>query len=337
MSRWDTPEAVRQLLESSEVVAAVECARSLPNAHEDDFVDEPCARRYLRANEGNVQAAAAVLAATLHWRLKERPKEVECPACRQDPHSHNMRVVGVDRFERPVIYTDFSQAIHRFHAEDAMQHLMRTLEDACAIQASRLRRGLAQPQRDAEPEANVWIIDFHGYGLWKDSNPRMAVMAGRMLTHYPERLGRCLLVDAPRFFAATWAAVSKVINATTAAKVAFARTDDGSLAEDLHAWAPGPLSDWLMSEVRENRLPQFQKGEKEYWRAVNAAGSPHAHDPRGLPEFVASPEFVLTLTSRLAAPKGVFEAAAGRVAESQATCLHRLDDVVITAGAIVEI
>lgn len=51
-----------------------------------------------------------------------------------------------------------------------------------------------------------------------DTDPRTAVLAARLLAHYPERLGRCLLVDAPKVFAATWSAVKAVLNEVTSSK-----------------------------------------------------------------------------------------------------------------------
>jgi len=123
-------------------------------------------------------------------------------------------------------------------------------------------------------------------------------MAGRLLAHYPERLGRAVILDAPRFFSATWVAVSKVVNTTTAAKVMFARTDDGSFDTELGTWAGGPLKQWLLAEIAENRLKQYQHGEKEYW---SASADVSAHDPRALAAFAASPEFALVLTHRVVA------------------------------------
>ncbi|CAE7948210.1 pitC, partial [Symbiodinium sp. KB8] len=255
------------------------------------FADDACVKRYLRACNGDVQSAAGALAATLKWRQQTRPAEVECSACAQSPHSHNMRMVGTDASGRPVLYTSYNQALNRADPAKNMEHLTRTLEDASAALASRAARG------EGLAESWVLVCDFHGYSWFVDTDPRAALFAARLLAHYPERLGRCLLVDAPSIFSGTWSAVRRILNEVTASKVQFVRTDDGSFQADLKSWASEGLSTWLLTEIAENRLESKQDGRKSYWRRP-ASGD---HDPRACPDFLASPEFSLTLTARLEA------------------------------------
>jgi len=284
-------DPVRQVLSCPAVRAAID------RCDENNCANEACVQRFLRHFEGDVQAASKSLADTLEWRRKTRPHEIVCRDCRRDPHSHALRVVGIDNFERPVIVTDFSQAMHRFDGETAMQHLTRSIEDAIAIQTARQNRGASL----LKAEQSMWLADFHGYSVLWDSNPRIAVMAARLLAHYPERLGRVVVIDAPKIFVATWKAVKQVINTATAAKVCFVQMADGSLEAELDAWAGGPLKQWILAEFADNRRPEYQHGEKEYWKApANTIGGQPVHDPRASPEFLTSPEFKLTLTSRLA-------------------------------------
>merc|ERR1719193_113434 len=121
--------------------------------------------------------------------------------------------------------------MNRIDCEASLQHITRALEDACEVMS---QRALCLGAPAAEQCA--WVVDFHGYSFLKDSNPRTAVMTGRLLAHYPERLGRAVLVDAPRVFAGTWSAARQVINPATASKVVFVRSDDGSLEAELGRW-----------------------------------------------------------------------------------------------------
>lgn len=61
------------------------------------------------------------------------------------------------------------------------------------------------------------------------------------------------------------------------------------------SWASTPLQHWLHEEIYENRREECQQGKKSYWLPRS-----HGHDPRAEDEFLRSPEFQLTLTSRLA-------------------------------------
>lgn len=110
---------------------------------------------YLRAL-GTVDAAAEALAATLRWRHSERPSRTVCGACALDPRSHSLRLVGIDRHERPVLYTCFSQALWRSNPTHNLEHLIRTMEDAVEVMASRAQR------MEQEAESWVFVIDFTG-------------------------------------------------------------------------------------------------------------------------------------------------------------------------------
>jgi len=287
MSCSGSADAAVLVLNEPQVVDALRKASGGPEAC---FADKACVQRYLRANNGNVKHAAAALANTVIWRLQTKPAEVECSACRRDTYSHNLRVVGLDNSKRPVLYTCFSQALHRFNPAESMEHMTRAMEEAFAIMKAHANRLNCEPA-----EKCVWVVDFHGYSFLKDSDPRTAILAARLMAHYPERLGRCLMIDAPGVFGATWSAVRKVLNEVTASKVVFVRRSDGSLEADLKTWAAEPLKTWLLQEISENRLEASQAGRKAYWK--NAL----PHDARAEAEFLHSPEYSLTLTSRLQA------------------------------------
>eukprot|EP00434_Breviolum_minutum_P008010 symbB.v1.2.007065.t1/scaffold414.1/size398445/29 len=261
------------------------------------LADLAAAQGYLRAH-GDSHGAAKALAHSLRWREETQPELAVCGACAEDPRSHNMRVVGIDRWERPVLYTCFSQANNRSNAAHNVNHLLRSMEDSCSVMRSRSARLC----RTVEAEAWVFVIDFHGYSWLVDTNPRTALLAAQLLAHYPERLGRCLLVDAPAVFASTWSAVRGILNEVTAGKIVFVRSDDGSLTSELKQCMDPSLQKWLISEMAENRLECNQDGRKLYWKAPREHEG--AHDPRGDGAFLASPEFHLTLTSRLASQDG---------------------------------
>eukprot|EP00927_Polykrikos_kofoidii_P038772 TRINITY_DN3318_c0_g1_i1.p1 TRINITY_DN3318_c0_g1~~TRINITY_DN3318_c0_g1_i1.p1 ORF type:complete len:476 (-),score=46.42 TRINITY_DN3318_c0_g1_i1:287-1564(-) len=253
------------------------------------FADEACAGRYLRAKSGNVDLAAAALASTIRWRAATKPASHECSDCQKNPHSHNMRIVGLDLLGRPVIYSCFSQSQHRFDPETNMEHFTRVMEDACSMLDRRSSSLLS--------EQVVWIADFHGYSMLKDSSPRTGVLTARLLAHYPERLGRGVILDAPPFFERTWTVLKRMLNEVTVSKVCFARRNNGTLEEELGRWAGNPLRTWLLAEIDDNRLPVCQNGRKEYWVKPRSGG----HDARGAPDFVCSAEFALTYSGRLQA------------------------------------
>ncbi|CAJ1334510.1 unnamed protein product [Effrenium voratum] len=97
------------------------------------------------------------------------------------------------------------------------------------------------------------------YSWLLDTDPRAALFAARLLAHYPERLSRCLLVDAPAVFSGTYSAVRRVLNEGTASKtIVFVKSGD-ALAADVESWASEPLRHWLLAEMEENRQPWSQE------------------------------------------------------------------------------
>ena len=153
------------------------------------FVTDACVRRYLRARSGNVAKASAMLRKTLLWRAKTRPQDARCAVCARNPHGHNMRVVGEDPDGRPVVYTCFAQANERWTTEANIDHLTRNLESTIA--AMDAARGV---------EKLLWVVDFHGFSMRDAFQPATTLQTARLLDHYPERLHRCVMVDAPRLF-----------------------------------------------------------------------------------------------------------------------------------------
>lgn len=287
-SAWDSPEAVEALLVDEAVVAAL---ATLPKQEAADFANSRCARRYLRANEGNITSAVHALVRTIEWRRMRRPANVVCRTCLRNPYSHSMRIVGIDDLGRVVIYTTFSQALDRSSPTEGIEHMTETMEDAARVHLGREARGVI-----AKEDKVVLVIDFYGYSFLVDSNPQTAVLAMLLLSHFPERLGRAVLVDAPSAFSATFRILKGIMNETTSSKIEFVRSGDGTLQEDLAAWAGEPLRTWISTEITENHCKASQNGRKAFW---NNNGAFKGHDARCTKEFLETPEYNVTSTSRL--------------------------------------
>lgn len=115
-----------------------------------------------------------------------------------------------------------------------------------------------------------------------------------------------MLLDAPAAFSAVWSSVSGFLSDITKAKITFAASAE--LRAALAPWAGEELTAWLEAETGENRAlaAAGRAGEKRYWEAPVGGA---AHDPRGLPAFVASPHF---FSPRLWVAAEGAEAAAGQ-------------------------
>ncbi len=138
----------------------------------------------------------------------------------------------------------------------------------------------------------VWVSDFHGFGF-QDLNPGIAKVYVRLFkqvyvkehcsynnpqhrfaemsgSHYPERLGTFLAIDAPRMFNTLWKVVSQIVDPITKAKVKFLPYDvkAGSksvLREELLRYFDEELTDWLLREMGENRNKSIAKVKVLLW------------------------------------------------------------------------
>ena len=265
-----------------EAIMAAELAEALTQesdavrAEAAVFVDEAVCTRYLCARNHDRKAAVNMLLATTRWRAETRPLEVHCHKCQQDALSHSMRWVGFDTANRPVAYTVFSHAQNRFSPECNRDHCIWLLERM----AARLK-SVGQPLSKW-----VWVIDFDGFSV-RDNNPLTATKVIRMLqAHHPERLGLVVMYDAPRLFAACWAAIRPLLDPDTAAKVRFEQA-----GPDAFGFAGEELAAWLRSETAQNRALRDQQPPKKYWLAPEEPG---AHDPRGTASWLADTHYIPT-------------------------------------------
>ena len=235
-----------------------------------DFCDQECVLRFLVARQWNIEKAASQLKKTLQWRQKAKPWEIGCDECRKDPHSHNMRQVGIDGDGRPVIYTSFSQAQNRFDVNSNLQHLLGTMESATHYMK---KHGVGKW---------IWIVDFDGFSA-RDCDPRSALRTAELLTHYPERLHLTLLLDAPSLFSGVWAALRAVLDTATAAKVRFVPL--AQMQSVLRDLLPAELADWLHREAEENRACHRRGARKAYWEWLDQTVPPSRPAPLPPPPF----------------------------------------------------
>ena len=65
------------------------------------------------------------------------------------------------------------------------------------------------------------VCDLKGFSLANMDYDLVKTMLYHLHTYYPERLGVCLLINAPVLFWGCWAVIKPWINEVTAAKIVF--------------------------------------------------------------------------------------------------------------------
>ena len=206
--------------------------------------------RFLRATQTTKKASGRVTAVTRHPdKALARAKEVAafkltpavhtvttegCQECRSRPGAHYLHLVGIDSLRRPVAYSVFSRAKSR-KVEDSKNHILGVLTDAERL-INFMHTTCTYPpyatSNEPDPwglgrhhERLVWAVDFAGFGL-RDCGPQASYMFLEVLGKYfPERLGKILLLCAPRLFSGLWSLIQPAIDPVTREKIVFVPAD----------------------------------------------------------------------------------------------------------------
>jgi hypothetical protein len=134
-----------------------------------------------------VEACKTRLVATACWREEHVAVGARCPECHTNRNSHCMVGLGPGLDGSPIVYASPPRA----ESTDPVA--------AVAHVACELEKGFAAP--GAGPQW-VWLVDMRGYTLWSSiANTSSGIeMARAFSAHYPERLGRVVLLEPPTVF-----------------------------------------------------------------------------------------------------------------------------------------
>lgn len=185
-------------------------------------VDAACCSRYLRARGQDHEAAKKMLLATIAWRRDFRVAQLveeHFEVISSEAASGKMFVSPfLDGEGRPIMVMRPRNENSKGGHEGNIKHLVYQLERAVAVTR-------------ATESHDKWtlIIDFGGYSV-ANAPPLQTTRATLSILqdHYPERLFRAYLVDAPWLFRGVFSAISPFIDPVTRAKLCFVSSGEGS-------------------------------------------------------------------------------------------------------------
>eukprot|EP00667_Euglena_gracilis_P014186 EG_transcript_14693 len=191
-----------------------------------EWLDDACLYRYLRARQGHVDKALAMLQNSVKWR-----QEFGVARLPTD-HFSDVAVIGSvgcnyvhgkDLYGRPVVYMK-----PRYNMKPAptqlqqVRHLVYTLERAIL-------------EMDEGVEKYVFIIDFNGYSMrTAPSFSTQRECATIFQDQYPERLGLAVMVDAPFLFHQSFKMLKPFLDAVTVKKVVFVSGEEKKAFFEAH-------------------------------------------------------------------------------------------------------
>ena len=262
-----------------------------------DFCDYETCRRYLVARQWSMKGAEKQLISTLNWRIQNSdPGELlsmefwQSPKAYENPHALNLRCIGLDKRECPVMYTCYGEAHDRFDTKKVLIHMTLLLESIMRLIKQRRSEGLNQT---ADSRKWIVLVDFDGYGL-RDNNPRLGLALFKLLMdHYPEMLKTMYLINAPMLFSSVWSMAKPLLDEVVISKINFVKGKE-RIKQLFYENMGDEITEWVLNEMEDNlikRQEETTNGFKKYWIAPKDSNE---HDPRGVKSYVDSKEYIKT-------------------------------------------
>lgn len=228
-------------LSDAELEGAARCSyfyAQLADSTEDEAVLGPMrdraaaamARRYWLAEKGNRWSARDKFRATIHYRTTRKIDDIRnCFYSSDDKDSNENRRL-VQKYLGPKGrmfvrgYDKQGRAFFHFIVANSPPHSVADTEGCLEAHYWILEKAIAcTEQRTGGRQTMVNVsVDFAGFKKWHapphDVIQHMLVM---LRDHYPERLHRVYLVDAPVLFRALWSLIKPFVDPVTKTKFQF--------------------------------------------------------------------------------------------------------------------
>jgi len=177
-------------------------------------VDDATCRRFLCARKGNLDNAAAALQKFVQWREEVRPGDITSDEVQRELATGKGIVHGFDKTGLPIFWV-FSGRHSRAerNAQETIKFVLYNLEQAVRTAES---RGLEQM---------CIVVDLSGFSTRSMDYEVIKCLTDILKRHYPERVGKILLWNAPFVFGVSWSIVRNWIDPVTRQKVQFVSGD----------------------------------------------------------------------------------------------------------------
>ncbi|KAJ5697499.1 CRAL/TRIO domain protein [Penicillium malachiteum] len=226
------------------------------NAPTDPITDDErmwltreCLLRYLRATKWNVQEAETRLLGTLTWRREYDLKKFTPDYISIENETGKQIILGYDINARPCLYLRPSEQ-NTEKSDRQIHHLVFMLERLIDLMGP-------------DQETLALVVNFGGSKSGQNASIGQAKQTLNILqNHYPERLGRALVVNSPFYIWGFFKIITPFIDPLTREKLKF--------NEDLRLHVP---AEQLMKTVGGD--VEFEYDHSVYWPALNKLAEQH--------------------------------------------------------------
>mmetsp|Transcript_6300 Transcript_6300/g.23222 ORF Transcript_6300/g.23222 Transcript_6300/m.23222 type:complete len:406 (-) Transcript_6300:2362-3579(-) len=232
---------------------------------------------FLNAEGQDHLKAGRRLVTTHRWRKDNQVEELVCEACcKVHPKSHYWHPIGHDSLRRPIMYSCLGMALDRTNVQQNVQHTIQTMEWTISLMPPDVYQF-------------VWICDLYDFGL-NDCRPSIGkACVSLFMEHYPERMGKILVVGAPSVFKGLWEVLRLLLDARTKTKVTFVNGPTNAsrrrrLLEVLRKEASFDerMAEWAVTEMEQNRDREVSATKS--WLGLSLRNEQRNGIPQGQPE-----------------------------------------------------
>jgi hypothetical protein len=181
------------------------------------WADDACLLRYLKARVAkgswHPEMSFDMISQTLNWRKEFKPDCITAEDVKENIDAGQIYLNGKDKKGNPIVVVKLNATPIDY--DKYTRFVVYIMESA-------LR------SMDGDADQWVWIVDLKSYT--RKNSPSRAVVKealGIFYTHYPERLYKLFIVDAPRVFSIFWTMVSAFLEPETKQKIVFLQGNSG--------------------------------------------------------------------------------------------------------------
>jgi len=236
-----------------ELLKLLEKAKIDPNVYGENGFNR--CFRFLRARKFDVSAAFTMMQKNHRWkkefagldlRLEKAEDILNCDLSKVYEYFPTW-IQGYDKQQRPISYRRFG----KFEIWNILK--LTSLERLVRFHAWESEQSLRLMEQKSQEigytiETFVVIIDALGWSLGLATSEAFAFiksMASVDSDHYPERLGLCIIINAPSMLSFSWRVIAGFLDDVTKAKIKILGTDPNE-------WRPV-----LLSVIDEDQIPKM--------------------------------------------------------------------------------
>lgn len=180
-------------------------------------INEKVLRRYIVAHK-TAKDAYEKIVGTNTWRKEYGVANItsETPGVKKYMATRiSLLIEEWDKENRPIVYVAVRNHTFRNRdVDDMTQYIVYMLETAC------------NKCKEDEIDNLCLLFDLKGFTLSCMDYTMVKVLFDIMTDHYPERLGVCLVLNAPFIFSACWAIIRAWLDENTASKIKFIKGEE---------------------------------------------------------------------------------------------------------------